>query len=493
MNATTTTSPGPHGAAPAFSAEIERRADHALKKHAMLRSFRLCTGEGLAAMPIVVMAQPVNVVLAALFTKVFHLPTHTIGLITALPFVCNFLQVFVTPVLARWFPAKQISITCGCLHLLCSVVLCALLGLDLLPLDQPARVGLWIGVWFFVSSFFFSLTGVTWNAWVQEWVPSRLRGKYFGRRNRFLQFSTLAFLLLAGWVLASRDYSMLAFQLVIAFAALMRLLSIIWQREMPTEHGGRPAPRAAALSAQFITLKQAKPFLRFIAFGAAWSFAANIFGPFYHVFMFEELRLSAFHVGVLSVCGAVGAALSMPAWGALLDRYGNKGVMVVSLVLWQTQNFAWSFLTPETSVWLYAMWFWGGLTNAGFFLGQFTLLLKLLPVPARNLALGVNLAVTSLFAAVAPALGGLILEYFLARHAALPVYHTAFLAQPLLAIVAGWLLLRIREPAATPLTHVVGAMSNVRTLASLSGVSFLSQYLFYRRAKPTSSDIADRS
>jgi MFS family permease len=434
-------------------------------------------------MPIVVMAQPVNVVLAALFTKVFHLPTHTIGLITALPFVCNFLQVFVTPLLARWFPAKQISITCGSLHLLCSVALCAMLGF--LPHDQPEKVGLWIGVWFFVSSFFFSLTGVTWNAWVQEWVPPRLRGKYFGHRNRLLQFSTLAFLLLAGWVLASRDYSMLAFQLVIAFAAVMRLLSIIWQQEMPTECGARPAPRAAALSAQLVTLRQAKPFLRFIAFGAAWSFAANIFGPFYHVFMFEELHLSAFHVGVLSVCGATGAALSMPAWGALLDRYGNKGVMVVSLVLWQAQNFAWSFLTPDTSVWLYAMWFWGGLTNAGFFLGQFTLLLKLLPVPARNLALGVNLAVTSLFAAIAPALGGLILEYFLARHDALTVYHTAFLAQPLLAIVAGWLLLRIREPAATPLTHVVGAMSNVRTLASLSGVSFLSQYLFYRRAKPS--------
>lgn len=488
MNATTTTSPGPHGAAPAFSPEIERRADHALKKHAIARSFRLCTGEGLAAMPIVVMAQPVNVVLAALFTKVFHLPTHTIGLITALPFVCNFLQVFVTPLLARWFPAKQISITCGSIHLLCSVVLCAMLGFGLLPHDRPEQVGLLIGAWFFVSSFFFSLTGVTWNAWVQEWVPPRLRGKYFGHRNRLLQFSTLAFLLLAGWVLASRDYSVLAFQLVIALAAVMRLLSIIWQREMPTERGSSPVARAATLSAQLVTLKQAKPFLRFIAFGAAWSFAANIFGPFYHVFMFEELHLSAFQVGVLSVCGATGAALSMPAWGALLDRYGNKGVMVVSLILWQAQNFAWSFLTPDTSVWLYAMWFWGGLTNAGFFLGQFTLLLKLLPVPARNLALGVNLAVTSLFAAIAPALGGLILEYFLARHDALSVYHAAFLAQPLLAIVAGWLLLRIREPAATPLTHVVGAMSNVRTLASLSGVSFLSQYLFYRRAKPPAAD-----
>lgn len=485
MNATTTTTPGPHGASPATSVTADRRAAAASRRAALTQSFRLCTGEGLVAMPIVVMTQPVNVVLAALFTKVLHLPTHTIGFIAALPFVCNFLQVFITPLLARWLPAKQVSVMGSVFHALSWSAFCVLLGL--LPDNDPAKSGLLIGIWFFISSFCSSITGVSWNAWVQEWVPARLRGKYFGRRNRLLQFSTLAFLLLAGWVLAVWEYSRIAFQLLIAFAVLLRLLSIIWQLRMPTEQGARPPKRAASLSAQFVTLKRSAPFLRFIAFGAAWSFAANIFGPFYHVFMFEQLHLSAFQVGVLSVCGAIGAALSMPAWGALLDRYGNKGVMVVSLFLWQAQNFGWCFLTPDTSVWLYAMWFWGGLTNAGFFLGQFTLLLKLLPVPARNLALGVNLAVTSLFAAIAPALGGAILEFLLSRHPALSVYHGVFLAQPLLSILAAWLLLRIREPAATPLTHVVGAMSNVRTLASLSGVSFLSQYLFYRRAKPASA------
>lgn len=440
------------------------------------------------AIPIVVMSQPVNVVLAALFTKALRLPTHTIGLIAALPFACNFLQVFVTPLLARWLSPKQISVLGATLHATSWAVFCAMLGF--LPENDPTRAGVWIATWFFISSFCASLVGVSWNAWVQEWVPARLRGKYFGRRNRLLQVSTLAFLLLAGWILAAWDYARPAFQLLIAFAILLRVLSILWQRRMSTETRGRVVYRAAPLSAQLVTLRRTPPFLRFIAFGAMWSFAANLFGPFYHVFMFEELKMSAFQVGVLSVCGATGAALSMPAWGTLLDRYGNKGVMVVSLTLWQTQNLAWCFLTPQNSYWLYAMWTWGGLTNAGFFLGQFTLLLKLLPVPARNLALGVNLAVTSLFAAIAPALGGVILEYFLARHAALPVYHSIFLAQPLLAGVAGWLLLRIREPAATPLTHVVGAMSNVRTLASLSGVSFLSQYLFYRKAKTPAAKTA---
>lgn len=449
------------------------------RKTALARSFRLCTGEGLAAMPIVIMTQPVNVVLSALFTRHLHLPNQTIGLISALPFVCNFLQVAITPALSHWFTAKSITLVASTLHLISWVAFAFILGW--LPADDPALAGLWIGGWFFVSSFSSSIMGVTWNAWVQEWVPARLRGKYFGRRNRLLQFSSLAFMLLSGWVLAVWDYARLAFQLLIAFACLLRVLSVLWQLRMPTETTARPAPRSAGLSAQFITLRRNPEFLRFVAFGAVWSFAANMFGPFYHVFMFEELRLSAFTVGLLSVCGAAGAALTMPGWGVLLDRYGNKGVMVVALLLWQIQNYAWCFLTPDNSGWLFAMWTWGGLTNAGFFLGQFTLMLKLLPVPARNLALGINLAVTSLFAAIAPVAGGATLEFFLPRHDSLAVYHACFAVQPTLALVAAWLLLRIREPAASSLTHVVNAMGNVRTLASLSGLSFLSQYLFYRR------------
>jgi len=427
------------------------------------------------------MTQPVNIVLAALFTKVFHLPNHTIGIISSLPFVCNFLQVGITPLLSRWFSAKNIAMVCTGLHLLSWTFFCIMLGL--LPTDDPAKAGLWIGSWFFVSSACASIIGVSWNAWVQEWVPSRLRGKYFGRRNRLLQFSTLGFLILAGWVLATWNYTRASFQLIVAFAVLLRVLSMIWQIRMPTEATAVPHHKAPPFAEQLTTLRNSQAFIRFIVFGAVWSFTANLFGPFYHVFMFNELNLSALQVGALSVCGASGAALTMPVWGSLLDRFGNKGVMAVSLLAWQTANIAWCFITPANYFWLYPLWLFGGASNAGFFLGMFTLMLKLLPLPARNLALGMNLAITSLFAAIAPILGGVLLEHFFKNNRSLDVYHLSFIFQPLLALPTAWLLLRIREPAASPLTHVVGAMSNVRTLASLSGLSFLSNYLFYRNLK----------
>ena len=143
MNATQTTTPGPHGASPE-SQDFLPVHEAARRKQDLATSFRLCTAEGLVAMPIVLMTLPANVVLAALFTKALHLPNQTIGFICALPFVCNFLQVGISPLLARWFPSKAITVTGAWLHTLSWVAFCIMLGL--LPADDPAGAGLWIGI-----------------------------------------------------------------------------------------------------------------------------------------------------------------------------------------------------------------------------------------------------------------------------------------------------------------------------------------------------------
>ena len=434
------------------------------------------------AMPIVTMSLPVNVFMTALVAKAFVLPKTTIGLISALPFVGNFLQIFVAPFLARWRPPKTVCILGAALHLMSWAALGVLL--PWIPRDDPAAAGTWLIVWFLTTSCFGAVAGVSWNAWIQEWVPYRIRGKYFGRRNGTLQLSTLTFLLIAGWSLARWNYAIPVFQLIIAGAAFMRVFSLRWQWISPTRPRKQTVVAPLPLRDQFSVVLRSKSLLVFVGFGAIWSFAANCFGPFYHVFMFEQLNLSAFDVGVLAMLAQLSGALSLPAWGHLLDRYGNKSVMTFSLILWQVQNFLWCFLTPENRNILYAMWIWGGATSAGFILGQFTFLLKLLPLEAKNLAIGANLAVTSFVAAIAPITGGAILTWALARWSdPFAVHHVCFLLQPVLALLGSMLLLQVHEPRASSLTMVFGAMRNIRTLSGVFGLSFLVNYVFYRPQK----------
>jgi hypothetical protein len=60
------------------------------------------------------------------------------------------------------------------------------------------------------------------------------------------------------------------------------------------------------------------------------------------------------------------------------------------------------------------------------------------------------------------------------------VYHRVFLVLPVTALLACLLLGRVRETAASPLSSVVGAMRNVRTLGSVFGLSILVDYVFIK-------------
>jgi MFS family permease len=421
-------------------------------------------------------------------TKGWVLPKTSIGLLTAMPFLANFLQIFFAPFLSRWQPPKTITVLTAGLNMVCWVALAALLSF--IPPDRPDLAARWLIAWFFVSSVFGAFAGVSWNAWIQEWVPARIRGKYFGRRNRFLQISTLTFLLVTGWILSRWNYAIGAFQAVIFGAAFLRIFSLYWQWTSPTRTHRPMKAAALALAAQIAVLRHSTSLLWFIAFGAVWSFAANCFGPFYQVFLFEQLHLSAWDVGILSTVSAIGGALALPAWGRLLDRYGNRPVMAVSLLVWQAVNVLWCFLTPHSSTMVYIIWALGGMTSmgaiasSGFVLGQFTILLRLIPVEAKSLAIGLNLAITSLAAAVAPVIGGAVLNWALGRWAdATTVYHLCFIVQPAIAVAGCVLLLKVHEPQAAPMTEVFGAMRNIRTLSGVLGLDFLVNYVFYRPTK----------
>lgn len=473
MNATTRQDSGP---------------DYRQRKADLQRSLSLCTYDGIVAMPIVTMSLPVNLFLTALITKAWELPKPAIGLLTAMPFLANFLQIFVAPFLSRWRPPQLITVLAATAHGVCWLALALLLGL--IPRDSPELAARCFIGWFFVTSAFGAIAGVSWNAWIEDWVPARVRGKYFGRRNRFLQISTLVFLLVSGWVLARWSYATVAFQATIIVALVLRAIGIWWQWISPTRSHRRQLLPPLPLAGQISVLRGAHSFLWFIAFGAVWSFAANMFGPFYQVFLFEQLNLSAFDVGILSTVSALGGALALPAWGRLLDRYGNRPVMAVSLLVWQVVNLLWCFLTPNSSTMMYLIWALGGMTSmgaiasSGFVLGQFTILLRLIPLEAKSLAIGLNLAITSLAAAVAPILGGAVLSWALQRWSnALTVYHVCFLVQPVIATAGCLLLLKVHEPQASPLTMVFGAMRNIRTLSGVLGLDFLVNYVFYRPNK----------
>lgn len=448
------------------------------------KNLRLCTYDGVAATPIVYLLQPGNFIIAALLVELFRLPPATYGLIASLPFWGNFAQAFLMPLVNRVYSPKAVSIASSSLQLLCWSAMAAMLSF--LPVDKPEISGRWFVSLFAISAAVTSLTGVSWMSWVQEWVPVRLRGKYFGIRNRLMQVSQIIFLVLAGWLIGRLGGTVLAFQVVIGCAVVLRIVSVLFQRKIQAQSPvSDRVETKLSWREQLAILRATKPFLWLIVYGSAWGFAASTFGPFYAVFMYKVLGLSVQTVGTLVILASVGGALSAPAWGALADRYGNKPVMLFCMISWQIQNFLWCFLTPENHWMLYGMWSFGGIVSAGFMLSLFNLQLKIIPTEAKTLAISVNLAITSLVTAMGPIFGGAILGHLLQTGGApLDVYHGVFLVTPIIALSACLLLSRVQERSAGSLSSVVGAMRNIRTLGGVFGMSILMDYVFVKSSRP---------
>jgi len=478
----------------------EGASENTTRMPTLLRhNLRYCLLDGVAAMPISILGQPGNVVLASLLSEVFGLSPGHYGLIISLPFWFNFLQMLVTPRLSQQMDARRLCIITAWLQFLGWALLTA--ALPFIPREDTL---LTLGV-FFVGFSIISCAGavnaVMWNAWMQDVVPQRLRGKYFGMRNQVLQISMIAFLLSVSGLTALLQGALMAYVLLFGLALGVRVLSILAMQRMMTPEavlGGQtpqtPAVKKSAWAEQLRILTANRGLMRFIGFGALMAFFVNLFGPFYPIFMYEELGLSVARANWILLFGPLGAAVSFPAWGRLLDRYGNIPVMIVALGLWQLLALIWC-VVDETSLWLlYVAVAAGGMFSAGYGVGLFALMLKLMPPNARTFGVALFISLSSLAAAVGPPLGGYLITWAKGYgFDAFLIYRAAFVVTPIASIFGALILRSVREENAVRLGEVVGAMRNVRTVTALFGLSFLVNQVFYRKAGrrrrgPISSD-----
>ena len=159
------------------------------------RNLYIGTGEGILAMPWAFLSLPGNFILSALLTQFYGLDKISYGLIVSLPAWTNAVQIFIIPWLARFLTPKDLTLGMSWFNIGLWTVLAA--ALPYLPTGKASGVANLFLIFFLLASVSQSFLGVGWTSWVKDWVPTRLRGQYFGQRNRWLSVSTVLFLLLA--------------------------------------------------------------------------------------------------------------------------------------------------------------------------------------------------------------------------------------------------------------------------------------------------------
>ena len=256
----------------------------------------------------------------------------------------------------------------------------AILILALLPFFVKGTVIVWVAIALSVTrDSFGNLSFPAWVSVTADVVPMEGRGRFFGSRNFIMGITGMLAILLVG-ELITRTSVPLGYQITLGLAVILGMASTFSFGHMRDPKGSFvPLQPAGSLSPRAI-LREMITHPYFLALGlvmAFWNFSLNIAGPFFNVYMVENLKFTASMVGITSITTSVAGLLIQQRIGRLSDRWGPRKVQLISMLIIPLMPFAWLFVTKFWHVILLNV-FSGALWGA-FNLVSFNFLLSLMP------------------------------------------------------------------------------------------------------------------
>ena len=376
----------------------------------------------------------------------------------------------------------------------------------LIPFVLPRT--LWVGTFLIltlVSSLFANVSSPLWTAWITDLVPEDNRGRYFGRRNMFAGWVGLLVPILGGYFLdaATRQHGMsqpLAFGIIFGSATVFAFGSFgigLQSPDVPqTRPGAGGEARESALSYYRAPFED-RNFQRLIAYVALMVVAQSIAGQFFTVYQLQYLGLNYTAFQLLNAVASLGSLASMPLWGYLADKYGNKPILIICCGLVLVPPLLWILAAPDgiSGLWghdgaghlhlslskldVIVLNVFAGVGWAGVGLTQFNLMIGAAPSDKRTVYVSAIAAVSGLAGGIAPLAGGAIMEALASFHSSSGFlrnnYHVLFLLSAVLRGAAMLLVGPIDEAGSRRTGYVLKQLKASKPIGSFAGIQKLSR------------------
>jgi MFS family permease len=246
-----------------------------------------------------------------------------------------------------------------------------------------------------------------WMSVTGEIIPMEGRGRYFGSRNFIMGIAGMVMIFLVG-ELITRVGSPHGYQIALGLAFVIGAVSTFSFAHLKDPRGTAPIPVEGSLSFRGVLadIKAHPVFLSLSLVMVVWNFSLNIAGPFFNVYMVQNLNFTATMVGVTSIVSTVASLLVQRRIGRLADRLGSRLVMLISMILIPVLPFAWIFITKFWHV--VVLNSYGGAVWGAFSLVSFNLLLSLTPHAQRARYSAIYQIMVTLALALGAAFGALV-------------------------------------------------------------------------------------
>lgn len=451
-----------------------------LSHRKLVLSLKYSTIEACFSVPMLNLTMPSFPFVIAFAADTLHWRTAAIGLMTALPYFCNFIQpLLISFLFGKMSPFRVmiLSFTLSALPWIFALFL---------PWMRNATDAVFAAI-LIIATLANCIASVAWSSAISEVVPPQIGGRYFGRRNLIFGIWTLIIVFAAGWAVGLKKDAVGAFAAVFAAAGVARLVAMLFLSRMSFPKTVTE-PQSHSLSfADMRAVLRDTNYLRLVSFIGIWGLLINAAMPFYTVFLVRRLNMDINQIVQFTTLASLGGLLTLKAWGRLCDQFGNRPVLQICATIWAITALAmWLFAGPQWHWQLYPGYFIVGAVTAGFQLAQFNLMVRLAPAGKRSAAVAVFLAVTSLLTAIGPVLGGQLLSQLsgdLSRWSGQPFtrFHLLFVLSAIGCLIATVLAMRIRESTEQPVENVWRAMRNMKTFNPMLSIQFVSELMLTPR------------
>jgi MFS family permease len=327
---------------------------------------------------------------------------------------------------------KQITLTFGG-----GIARLAILVLAFLPILVGGPALVWVAI--ALSVLRDTAANLAFPAWMDmtaSMVPIEGRGRYFGSRNFVMGIAGMLVILLAG-ELITRIGQSLGYRLAMLAAFAFGAMSTFSYSKLkdPTIGSVQTTPRPATSPGSALQEIKSRPAFLALCFTAAcWNFSLNIAGPFFNVYMVENLKFTASMVGITAVVSSISSLLIQRKVGELSDRWGPRRVQLLSMLLIPILPAAWLWITRLWHVVLLNSI--GGALWGAFNLVSFNYLLMLIPEAQRPR----YSAIYQIVVLVALAFGAALGAWVATRWGYAAIFVTSAAGRLLSALLFAWLV-----------------------------------------------------
>lgn len=260
---------------------------------------------------------------------------------------------------------------------------------------------------FALRSFLQSFTVPAWTSMAADIIPPQLRPRYFASRNVAVQGATLAITPLGGLLLDVSGFpGGYVMALLVSFA--FGMVATLAYARIPEPPRAAPPKVGKAVTPKPHRVLADPVFRNFVLGTFVLQFGAQITGPFFNVYLIDELGGANIVIGMVAVVASVTGLASQFICGELMAQRGAVWMARVSLLtqpavplIWLMVSSPWLGLVPNIL---------GGFIWAGFNLANFQQQLEVAPEEDREEYIAVFHLCMFGATLVAPFVGGILVD-----------------------------------------------------------------------------------